>query len=161
DLDRLRGQSRLRELGAASGQRPHRPGDHMTTTNESQLRELPADALTHEIIGAAIEVHRHLGSGLLEALYERAMCIELEHRKIAFRSQAPILTRYRGDPIGDYYADLIVADSVIVELKCVTAFNNAHVAQLLSYLESAQLRLGLLINFAAPVLWKGVRRVVR
>ena len=128
-------------------------------TNES--RGVPGAMLTRDIIGAAIEVHRALGSGLLEALYERAMCIELDQRAIPYRSQVPLLTKYRDKPIGDYYADLIVADSVIVELKCVTAFSNAHVAQLLSYMETAQLRLGLLINFSAPVLWKGVKRVVR
>jgi len=68
---------------------------------------------------------------------------------------------YKGDPVGDFYADLVVADCVIVELKCVSTFNNAHLAQLLSYLTVADLHLGLLINFNAPLLVKGVRRVVR
>ena len=120
----------------------------------------PSEALTHDIIGAAIAVHRHLGPGLLESLYERAMCVELDRRHMPFRSQVPVPTSYRGTPIGDFYADLVVADSVIVELKCVTSFSNAHLAQMLTYLANANMRLGLLINFNASVLWRGVKRVV-
>lgn len=124
-------------------------------------QDTPSEALTHDIIGAAIAVHRQLGPGLLESLYERAMGIELERRHMPFRSQVPVPTSYRGAPIGEFYADLIVAESVIVELKCVTSFTNAHLAQMLTYLANANLRLGLLINFNASVLWRGVKRVVR
>lgn len=69
--------------------------------------------------------------------------------------------RYKGEPVGDFFADLVVADCVIVELNCVSTYHNAHLAQLLSYLTTAGLHLGLLINFHAPLLVKGVKRVVR
>ena len=117
--------------------------------------------LTHAIVGAAIEVHRHLGPGHLEALYQRAMERELARRAIPFRAQAPIAVTYKGDPIGDAVADLIVDDSVIVELKAVTEIHPVHVAQVLGYLRATNLRQGLLINFNVPVLWRGVRRLIR
>jgi GxxExxY protein len=123
--------------------------------------QLPSDVLTHSIIGAAIQVHRALGPGLLEALYERAMCVALERREIPFRSQVPIPMTFEGQPIGNYYADLVIADRVIVELKSVGKLQNAHLAQMLTYLRITNLRLGLLINFNEPVLHQGVRRVIR
>jgi GxxExxY protein len=140
--------------------------NHITASSSSHRDysrelEVPTEKLTRRIIGAGIEVHRHLGPGLLEALYERAMCIELERCGIPFRSQVAIPITYRGAAVGDYYADLIVADRVIVELKSVATFNNAHLAQLLSYLTITNLHVGLLMNFNAPVLWKGVKRVIR
>jgi GxxExxY protein len=122
---------------------------------------VPNEQLTHTIIGVAIEVHRHLGPGLLEAIYERAMQIELDHREIPYRAQVPVPMLYKGEPVGDFYADLIVAGRVIVELKAVSALNNAHLAQVLSYLGATRLHLGLLINFNEATLVKGVKRVVR
>jgi len=122
---------------------------------------MPTEQLTHAIIGAAIEVHRHLGPGLFESIYERAMIHELGVRGIPFRSQVAIPMTYKGVPVGDYFADLIIADRVIVELKSVAALHNAHVTQVVSYLRSTNLRLGLLINFNSPVLVKGVKRVIR
>ena len=122
---------------------------------------VPDERLTHAVIGAAIEVHRHLGPGLLEAIYDRAMQHELGLRGIPFLSQVATPMTYKGSPVGDYFADLVIADRIIIELKSITALNNAHVSQLLSYLGARQLRLGLLINFNVPVLVKGVRRVIR
>jgi len=119
------------------------------------------DRLSGEIIGAAIEVHRHLGPGLSEAIYERALQLELAFREMPFQSQVAIPMMYKGAPIGDYFADLIVAARVIVELKAVTALHNAHVSQVVSYLRATNLHIGLLINFNAPVLVKGVKRVIR
>jgi len=136
-------------------------GDAAVTSALSRELDFPNEALTHAIIGAGISVHRQLGPGLLEALYERAMCVELERREIPFRSQVPVPLTYCGAPIGDYYADLIVDDRVIVELKSVGAIQNAHLAQILTYLTITKLRLGLIMNFNAPVLHRGVKRVIR
>jgi GxxExxY protein len=104
----------------------------------------------------------HLGPGLLEAPYERALCFELARRGIPFRSQVPIPLTFKGDNVGDYYADLIVADRVLIEIKSVVALGNAHLAQILSYLATTKLRIGLLLNFNVTVLVRGgVKRVVR
>jgi len=111
-------------------------------------------------VGAAIEVHRHIGPGQLESVYQRALAHELRLRGIPHRAQTPIVSRYKGEYVGDFFADLIVDDTIIVELKAVSGFHAVHVAQVLSYLRATNLRLGLLINFDVPVLWRGVRRVV-
>jgi GxxExxY protein len=121
----------------------------------------PTEQLTHAIIGAAIEVHRHLGPGLLESIYERALQLELNRRAIPYRAQVPVPMTYKGDAVGDFYADLVIGERVIVELKAVSTLHNAHITQLLSYLGATGLRLGLLINFNAPTLVKGVKRVIR
>jgi GxxExxY protein len=117
--------------------------------------------LTHEIVGAAIEVHRHIGPGQLESVYQRALVHELALRHIRFRSQAAVAMQYKGVGVGDFVVDLIVDDRVVVELKSVEAFQPIHMAQVLSYLRATSLRLGLLINFNVPVLWRGVRRLIR
>ena len=139
----------------------------MTTTIHDQALDftnalaMPNEQLTHDIIGVGIEVHRHLGPGLLESIYQRAMQIELDRRSIPYLAQAPVPMTYKGAPVGDFYADLIIAGRVIVELKAVSELNNAHLAQLLSYLGATGLHLGLLVNFNAATLVKGVKRVVR
>ncbi len=117
--------------------------------------------LSHRIIGAAIEVHRHLGPGQLESVYERALAQELAFREIPHRTQVPITVHYKGCPVGEFVADLIVDDKIVVELKAATAILPVHVAQTLSYLDATGLRIGLLINFNVPVLWRGVRRLIR
>jgi|CXWL01.1.fsa_nt_gi GxxExxY protein len=116
--------------------------------------------LTSQIIGAAIEVHKHVGPGQLEALYQRALACELRRRGLAFRAQAPIPMLYKGEPIGDYFADLVIEGKVIVELKAVDALRPVHTAQILAYLRGAKLELGLLINFNMPTLKQGVRRLI-
>jgi GxxExxY protein len=124
--------------------------------------DVPTEELTHAIIGAGIEVHRHLGPGLLEAVYQRAMGVELGRRGIPYRAQVPVPMTYKGEAVGDYFADLIVADRIIVELKASSALHSNHVTQVLSYLRSANLRLGLLLNFSVAVLTRGgVKRVIR
>ncbi len=117
--------------------------------------------LSHSIIGAAIEVHRHLGPGQLESVYERALAQELALRSIPHRTQVPITVFYKGSRVGEFFADLIVDDKIVVELKAVAALQPVHVAQTLSYLSATQLRIGLLINFNVPVLCRGVRRLIR
>ncbi len=117
--------------------------------------------LTHRIIGAAIEVHRHLGPGQLESVYERALAQELAFREVPHRTQVPITVCYKGRCVGEFFADLVIDKQIVVELKAVAALQAVHVAQTLSYLDAAKLRIGLLINFNVPVLCRGVRRLIR
>ena len=118
------------------------------------------DPLTYKIIGAAIEVHRVLGPGLLEELYEDAFCIELEERKLKYERQRHVDVLYKGREIGDMYADIVVENTVIVELKSVKRLNDIHVAQLLTYLKLMDLKKGLLINFNVGILREGIKRIV-
>ena len=115
--------------------------------------------LTGRIIGAAIAVHRELGPGKLESVYERALAIELRTQRVPFRTQVPIRW-YRGESVGDFFADVIVDCKVLVELKAVDALRSVHRAQVLSYLRATGLELGLLINFNVRVLKDGVRRLI-
>ena len=114
--------------------------------------------LTSRIIGAAIEVHKALGPGLLESIYEEAMCIELEERGIPFARQFRIPAYYKGRPLGTYVIDLLVDDRVIVEIKCVSSVSPVFEAQLLTYMRLTERRLGLLINFNSRLLKDGVMR---
>ena len=118
------------------------------------------DQLAHAVIGAAIEVHRQLGPGFLESVYEEALCIELEDRRIPFERQKEISVLYKGRPIGVQRIDLLVGQSLVVELKAVEALAEIHQAQVISYLKATHLLLGLLINFNVPVLKSGIQRIV-
>ena len=122
--------------------------------------DLELDQLAHQVIGAAIEVHRQLGPGLLEGVYEKAMCIEFELRGIPFRRQSGVGITYKGRPVGKGKLDLLVGDCFIVELKAVEKLAPIHSAQMISYLRMTNRMLGLLINFNVPVLKEGIRRVV-
>ena len=117
--------------------------------------------LSWQIVGAAIEVHKHIGPGQLESVYQRSMQCELRRRAIAVRAQVPVPMFFKGDRVGDFYADLIVEDAIILELKAVERLQAVHTAQLLSYLSAAGLRLGMLMNFNVPRMVHGVKRVVR
>jgi GxxExxY protein len=121
-------------------------------------REL--DRLAHQVIGAAIEVHRQLGPGLLEGVYEKAMCIEFELRGIPFRRQSGVGITYKGRAVGKGKLDLLVGERLIVELKAVEKLAPIHSAQMISYLRMTNRLLGLLINFNVSVLKEGIRRVV-
>lgn len=116
--------------------------------------------LSYAINGAAIEVHKHIGPGQLEAVYERALCEELGMRGIAFDRQVPVQAMYKGRLVGAYYADVIVENQVVIELKVVAKILPAHRQQVLTYLRATRLRLGLIMNFNAPVLWRETKRVV-
>lgn len=120
------------------------------------------EELTEQIIGAAIEVHRELGPGLLESAYEAALAHELALRAIRFERQKDMPVRYKGFLIEvGYRLDLLVEDQVIVELKAVTELHPIHEAQLITYLRLSKRRIGLLINFNVPLLKEGiVRRIV-
>ncbi len=118
------------------------------------------NALSNVIIGAAIEVHRWLGPGLLEGVYEECLAVELGGRGIRFERQRRLPIQYKGRPVaGDLRIDLLVEDRIIVELKAVEKLLPVHGAQLLSYLRLANKSLGLLINFHVPLLRDGVRRI--
>jgi GxxExxY protein len=118
------------------------------------------DLITERVIGCAIEVHRTLGPGFHESIYEKALCLELERRGIRFLRQVPIAVAYKGDLVGELRLDLMVEDAIIVEVKAVERFDPIHSAQLASYLKATGRRVGLLINFNVRVLKAGIRRVV-
>ena len=116
-----------------------------------------ADQLTQQIIGAAIEVHRLLGPGLLESVYEEALCHEMSLRDISFARQVAVEVVYKGRVIAGQRLDLVVADAVVVQ-KSQRALPEAVSAQVLSYLKATGLKRGLLINFGEPRLADGVKR---
>jgi GxxExxY protein len=112
------------------------------------------------VIGAAITVHRVLGPGFLERIYQEAVCIELHARGIAFERERAIVVRYRDVPIPGQRIDLVVAECVVVELKAVVRIDPIHEAKLMSYLRSTGLRLGLILNFHERTLKQGIKRVI-
>lgn len=118
------------------------------------------DALAREVIGAAIEVHRHLGPGFLEKVYEEALCVELRLRKIPFERQRPAKVEYKGEYVGEGQLDLLVDERLIVELKAVREVAPIHRAIVVSYLKATEKSLALLINFKVSRLKDGVQRVV-
>jgi len=119
------------------------------------------DALSHRVIGAAIEVHRHLGPGLLEKAYTDCLAVELAEQGIAFQKEVFLPLRYKSVVVNNAYRmDLLVEDSLIVELKSCEQLLPVHSAQLLTYLKLTDLQLGLLMNFNLGVMRQGVKRVV-
>jgi len=117
--------------------------------------------LSGEIIGAAIEVHRILGPGLLESLYEEALVMELDERKIRVTRQVEVPVQYKGQLLKNLLRlDLLVGDLIVVEVKSVERILPVHEAQLLGYLRMTRKQLGLLINFNSAVLSKSVRRII-
>jgi len=118
------------------------------------------DQLAHEVIGAAIEVHRTLGPGYLESVYEEALAIELALRGIPFTRQVVIAVDYKGHSVGESRLDLLVGGQLVTELKAVEALAPIHSAQVISYLKTTGHPLGLLINFNVCFLKDGVKRVV-
>ena len=116
---------------------------------------------SREIIGACIEVHRVLGPGLLESAYEECLCHELRERKLEFGHQVPLPVVYKGIKLDcGYRMDIVVASSILLELKAVDEVLPIHEAQLLTYLRLSGLKIGLLINFNVPLLTNGVKRMV-
>ena len=111
-------------------------------------------------IGAAIAVHRELGPGYREVIYKRAYCLELDSRGLRFECEKAVLVRYRDWLIPGQRLDLVVSDSVIVEIKAVPRLLRRHERQLLSYMKSASCRIGLLMNFNATLLRDGLKRKV-
>ena len=119
------------------------------------------DALTERVIGFAIQVHRHLGPGLLESAYEECLCYELREHEIAFRRQVPLPIVYKGIRLDcGYRLDILVEEQVILELKTVERLLPIHEAQMLTYLKLSGIRIGLLLNFNTAVLKDGLRRIL-
>jgi GxxExxY protein len=117
--------------------------------------------ITESIIGAAIEVHRLLGPGLLESAYEECLCHELGLRGIPFKRQLPLPVSYKGVMIDcGYRLDILVKELVVVEIKAIEGLLPIHEAQLLTYLKLGGWPIGLLINFNVPLLKNGIRRLV-
>jgi len=117
--------------------------------------------LTGEVIGAAIEVHKALGPGLLESVYEECMCVELGLREIPHERQKELPVEYKGAKLDcAYRLDILVARKLVVELKACNSLEPIHEAQLLTYLKLTGLKVGLLINFNVPVLKEGIKRLV-
>ena len=122
---------------------------------------LGANEVTGEVIGASMEVHRAVGPGLLESAYLACLCHELELRGIPYQREVPLPVEYKGVRLEcGYRIDLLVSELVVVELKAVEQLDPIHEAQLLSYLKLGGWKVGLLLNFHAPVLKDGIRRMV-
>jgi GxxExxY protein len=118
------------------------------------------DLLARRVIGAAIEVHRHLGPGFLESAYQRAMAVELTLQQIPFEIEYPVLTQYKDQVVVEQRLDLLVGGDLVVEIKAVETLTPIHTAQVLSYLKAGDFQLGLLINFNVSLLKEGVRRLI-
>jgi GxxExxY protein len=119
------------------------------------------DPVTHAIIGAALEVHRELGPGILESAYQECMCFELASRGLSVQRQVTLPVVYKTIKLDvGYRPDLIVENQAIVELKCVEKLIRVHEAQLLTYLRLSGIHVGLLINFQSQPLMKGIKRMV-
>ena len=110
------------------------------------------DELCYAVIGAAMAVHRHFGPGYLEEVYKNALMVELDALGIQAEKEIPIAVNYKGVRVGDYRADIIVENRLILELKAVTAMNSSHEAQLVNYLNATGIDDGLLLNFGATSL---------
>ncbi|MBT8366321.1 MAG: GxxExxY protein [Deltaproteobacteria bacterium] len=117
--------------------------------------------LSSKIIGAAIEVHKALGPGLLESAYEKCMCHELKLRGLSFDNQKPLPLVFKGEKLDcGYRLDIVVENAIIIELKSCEKIEPIHKAQLLTYLKLSGLRLGLVLNFNVPVMRDGIVRIV-
>ena len=140
----------------------HRGTEHTEQKHRVEMKALGVseeDPLTGEIIGAAIEVHRFFGPGLLESIYEKALTHELELRGVTVVCRQSVPVCYKGKMLEDFRLDLLVGGEVIVELKTVDALLPIHTAQLLTYLKLTGRKRGLLINFKVERFVDGVKRV--
>jgi GxxExxY protein len=130
------------------------------TTEDTESTEFLNNSLTEAIIGAAIVVHRELGPGLLESVYEKCMAFELVDRGFRVAIQQEIPVKFKGLTFDcGFRADLIVNENVLIELKAVEQLLPVHTAQVLTYLKLSSLKTGLLINFNVPLLKTGIKRL--
>ena len=127
----------------------------------AENRVLDTNRLTREVIGAAIEVHKTIGPGLLESAYEECLCRELSLKNMDFQRQVALPVTYKGVQLDcGYRLDVVVEEKLILELKACSSIEPIHEAQLLTYLRLSGLRAGLIINFNVPVLKDGIKRIV-
>lgn len=163
-VDDRRGIGMTEEKRTARARGTQGTGDDRADSpkHEPRFWETPPEVndLARRVIDAAVEVHRHLGPGYSESVYENALAIELGLRGISFQRQAGFSVDYKGQEVGEGRMDLLVERLLIVELKAVDRFTEVHVSQALSYLKATGFPLALLINFDVPVLMRGVKRVV-
>ena len=122
--------------------------------------DVETDELAHRVIGAAIEVHRHLGPGFLEEVYEEALCIELALRQIPFERQKRFTVEYKRESVHDGVLDLLVDGSLVVELKAVREIAPIHRAKTIAYLKATNRQLALLLNFNVVMMKDGIERLV-
>ena len=138
-----------------ANQKPTSPSGWIIRIDSMDINEL-----TDSVIGAAIEVHKTLGPGLLESIYEECLCQELELREIPYERQKEIPIEYKGSKLDcSYRIDILVANKLILEIKACEVIQGVHEAQLLTYLKLTGLKVGLLINFNVPVLKEGIKRI--
>jgi GxxExxY protein len=131
-----------------------------TVKTRALVCDLPENAITERIIKCAIEVHRQLGPGLLESVYEEALTIECELDGLQVARQVKIPVQYKGRAIGEYRLDLLIENLVIVEIKSVERYDPVFEAQILTYLKITGKRVGLLINFNSRLVKDGIRRFI-
>ena len=147
----------VQTLGAHHDSEPPRRQDAKSAKREP---DHTLDDLARGVIGAAIEVHRHLGPGYLESVYQEALAVELRLRSIPFEPQKPIAIDYKGKQVGEGRLDFLIDGRLITELKAVDTIAPIHKAQVISYLKAMDLQLGLLINFNTTLLKDGIQRIV-
>ena len=132
--------------------------------HEFHSRNVPAgeahDLLTEAVIGVLIEVHKELGPGLSEMMYENAVCHEFDLRGIKYARQVPVAVEYKGKMIGETKLDLIVEGQLILELKTVENLSPVHRAQVICYLHATKLKVALLVNFNVALIKDGIKRIV-
>jgi GxxExxY protein len=119
------------------------------------------ERFAYKIIGAAIEVHKEIGPGYLESVYQKALALEFKLQGIPYIQKYKTQIFYKGENVGEGELDFLVGDAVVVELKTVDRFAPIHQAQVISYLKSSNKSLGLLINFKVPILKEGIQRIIR
>ena len=115
-----------------------------------KIKEMDINELTYQINGAIFEVNHELGAGFLEKVYENALLLELQDRGLDASNQVPINVKYKGEEVGEYFADIVVENQIIIELKSFDSLNKIHTAQLLNYLKATGFKIGLLVNFKHP-----------
>ncbi|MTJ12340.1 GxxExxY protein [Anabaena sp. UHCC 0187] len=140
----------------------HEEAKNTKEEEEGRMRRLGDDVerLAYAVIGAGIEVHRMLGPGFLERVYQEALGLEFRLRGIPHKPKHLVAIKYKGYPIGEGELDFLVGDSLVVELKAVEKLAPIHEAQVISYLKMTNCPLGLLINFNVPVLKEGIKRII-
>ena len=116
------------------------------------------ESISQQVIRCAFNVSNTLGAGFLEKVYENALCIELEKNGLKYQAQKPIIVNYKGFNIGEYVADIVVENKLLLELKALSTFSSSHDAQVMNYLKATNLSVGLLLNFGRPKL--AIKRIV-
>ena len=157
EREKTAGAERRKDAKAGTVQREEGQEAHPGLEGEPTLM---VNDLSRRVIGAAIEVHRHLGPGFLEKVYEEALSLELELRGIRFQRQVTAYVSYKAVRVGQHQLDFLVEKSLVLELKAVEALADIHRAQVVSCLRAHGLGLGLLLNFNVPVMRRGIRRVL-